>query len=94
MYYAIETRFVGATDYRGSRISARWRGNSTSRVMMPYDHALTSEGNHRKAARQLLEREPWAYEITAVGATDTGYVFVVGNPTIKTGPQSPDEVLS
>lgn len=53
MSQAIITRYHDPTNSRGSRISATcWRG----RVVVPYDHALSGDDNHRQAARVLCRK--------------------------------------
>ena len=51
---AILTRYHGATNFKGSRVSATADG--WGRVYVSYDHALNSDGVHEKAARALLRR--------------------------------------
>lgn len=53
---AIRTRYHGPTNVRGSRIIAKCEGGSFT---MPYNHALSLEGNHDAAARLLLEKLGW-----------------------------------
>lgn len=53
---AIQTKYHGPTDRSGSRITARC---DAGRIVMPYDHALDIDGNHRKAARRLLRKLGW-----------------------------------
>jgi hypothetical protein len=50
---AIETRYIGATDYRGSRIRARTRDFT---LVTPYDSALSDTQNHRTAVDKMVER--------------------------------------
>lgn len=53
---AIETRFFGPTETRGSRIRASCEGGS---LYVPYDHALDREANHREACKRLCEKLCW-----------------------------------
>lgn len=70
---AIETRYVGATNTRGSRIIAKdLDGN---RVSIPYPHELSGEDVHRKAAIALCDKMHWDGKL-AGGATKRGYCFV------------------
>jgi hypothetical protein len=49
----ITTKYLGATDSRGSRIKAvSDRGTLT----VPYDHALNNDRNHEEAANALVEK--------------------------------------
>lgn len=53
---AIQTKYYGPTDTTGSRIVASCDGG---RITMGYDHALDSDGNHRKAAELLARKLGW-----------------------------------
>ena len=73
MFKAIETRFIGPTNTKGSRYKATdCDGNS---VTLPTDYALDSEQNHRKVAEALRDKMNWQGRLLA-GATRTGYAFV------------------
>ena len=56
--FVIRTNFVGPTNYRGSRISARYARDdqTTHRVMVDWVHAQTAEQNHQRAAQALLDK--------------------------------------
>jgi len=70
---AIETRYVGPTNHRGSRIIATTeRGHRLTRA---WDHALNSDENHHAAADALRAKLYWPF-IVAGGSTAKGYVFV------------------
>lgn len=47
---AIVTKWLVPTDTLGSRMKATGGG---TRVLLPYDYALTADGNHYAAARAL-----------------------------------------
>jgi hypothetical protein len=81
-YVAIQTKFLGATNYRGERIKAYipdWHGFTET---TQYDYALSAFENHQKVAQTLADRffnhyvktdEP----ITLVaGGIKRGYVWV------------------
>ena len=90
-YVAIQTKFLGATDRRGSRIKATameaaptsYGVDSYQRpehysVTLSYAHELDSFENHERAAKALLPKvsnDPGKTTLYA-GGTDTGYVFV------------------
>ena len=62
IHQAIETRYLGPTNTKGGRIRAKaWAGNAT----VPYDHALTIEGNHRAAAMALAAKLGWHHHAPA-----------------------------
>lgn len=69
---AIQTKYHGPTNTRGSRISATDGGN---KVTIPYPHELSGELVHRKAAEALCAKMGWQGELVS-GSLKTGYVFV------------------
>ncbi len=56
MLQAITTRFIGPTNFRGSRFSATCRAG---RVIVPRDFALNANDNHIAAANALREKLGW-----------------------------------
>lgn len=60
-YRAIQTRFAGPTNTRGSRIIAD-AGDRGSRVVVNYEHALNSEQNHAYAAMLVTRKMGWIGE--------------------------------
>lgn len=50
----IQTRFLPATDTKGSRISARFIGGGRGRTVIPYDYAYSPSEMHEEAARVLI----------------------------------------
>ena len=78
---AIETRFLGPTTARGSRVSARC---DAGRIVVPWDHALNPVENHAAAARALAVKLGWLgtpHALDAhIGATSAGYVVVFVDP--------------
>jgi len=77
---AIETKYVGPSNVRGSRIIATTE--SGHRVVISYPQELSGEAAHRKAAVELCKRkfhhEPGDHscERLIAGGTKKGYVFV------------------
>lgn len=63
--YAIETYFIGPTNFRGSRIAARVceKGSGydqpVRRLTLPWDHVLSTSDNHRAALGALAVRLGW-----------------------------------
>lgn len=53
---AIQTKFMGPTNTRGSRIKATAAAGS---ITLGWDHALNSEQNHVAAARALCQKFGW-----------------------------------
>lgn len=56
MRQAIVTRYLGPTNFRGSRVKATCEALS---VTISWDHALNSTGNHTRAAKELASRLGW-----------------------------------
>ncbi len=54
---AIQTRYLGPTNYRSSRIKAFAAAGS---VTVTYDHGLNLDENHAAAAYALREKLDWA----------------------------------
>jgi hypothetical protein len=74
MYQAIETKYLGPTNVRGSRVKATAEAGS---VTLTWDDALNSDANHIKAAQALAKKYGWkgTYHGGAVHGAG-GYVFV------------------
>lgn len=79
---SVSTRFLGPTNFRGSRYKATTSGGMT--LTVEADHRLGSEENHYRAARLLIEKLEWFHDDTRGdrygrwfgGGTVDGYVFV------------------
>lgn len=63
---AIITKFIGPTNYRGSRIKAKCQAGS---ITVSYEHGLGTDDNHDAAAKALAEKLGW---------TGDGYGKLVG----------------
>lgn len=73
---AIETKYLGPTDFRGARIKADDGDGNTITIPYPYEGAY-GDDKHRRAAVALCEKMQWTGADTLVGgATKRGYVFV------------------
>lgn len=71
---AIETKYLKATNVRGSRVKATALAGS---LTVGYDYALNSGANHAAAAQALIARLGWTGTFAQGGnAAGTGYVFV------------------
>jgi hypothetical protein len=68
---AITTKFIKATDSRGSGVRASIQGKS---MFFPYDHRLSGSENHDLAAIKLAAEIDYA-----------GRFFRMDNPSSKTG---------
>ena len=74
---AIQTKYLGPTNSRGSRIKAFDEDNN--QVTIPYPYALSGEDVHRKAADALMFKMGWEdnCEIIGSGSIKNGYVFTL-----------------
>jgi len=74
MRQAIETKYLGPTDFRGTRIKATAQAGS---VTVSWDHALDVNDNHAKAAEALARKYGWTGTWVAGGlANERGNVYV------------------
>ena len=86
MKFAIETRYQGPTDTKGSRIVAKlkgpkyWHDERQRQLTMPYRDQLNSEDNHYLAMALLVAK--WRDASDAEGciaeSIDGGYLFMQG----------------
>jgi hypothetical protein len=74
---AIETKYHGPTNFRGSRVSARCEAGS---ITLPWDHALSGPENHLAACKALLVKLGWLKNHVWIGGSafslSRGFVFV------------------
>ena len=65
----IITKYLGPTNYKGSRVKASHRRDSdrTFSITVPWDDALNSAENHLAAARALVGKACWCSELEIVG---------------------------
>lgn len=83
----ISTKYLSATNTKGSRIKAQASSASES-ITIAYDYSLDCEQAHAKAAMLLANKLDWKGEYAA-GGNDNGYVFAyIGNSNLY----STDEV--
>lgn len=80
---AIRTRFIGPTNFRGSRVKVvAGEGGKGFQLTVVWDHSVNSEQNHYRAAAALITKlEWWARKGTSygkwyAGCDGKGYVFV------------------
>lgn len=73
---AITTRYLGPTNFRGSRIKATAEGGNS--ITIPYPYELSGQDVHQKAAIALCKKLGWGTELLG-GGTETGYAFVFKN---------------
>jgi hypothetical protein len=69
----IQTKYLPATNTKGSRIKATTSFGNDS-ITIAYDYSLDCEQAHAKAAMELARKLEWNGEYAA-GGNDSGYVF-------------------
>ena len=72
---AIETKYYGPTNSRGSKIIAK---TTNHRLTVSYDHGLDLDENHAAAAVALCRKMYWTGELLG-SSTKAGMVFVFAN---------------
>ena len=70
---AIQTRYYGPTNTRGSRIKAWAEGVGS--VSIPYPHELSGEDVHRAAAEKLASKYGWTNTLIGGGLPNGDYAF-------------------
>ena len=74
----ITTKYLGPTDTQGTRIKADHTGKEKS-VTVPYNYALSNEGNHKEAAAALAKKLEWNGEYIG-GHTKDGMIWLNNRP--------------
>ena len=84
---AIQTKYIPASNTRGSRIKA-WASNGFS-VTIPYPHQFSFEACYFQAVKALIEKHnlDWNIENMRYGGTDNGYVFCFANSIVEENKQ-------
>jgi hypothetical protein len=80
---AIETKYLAATNTRGTRIEAT-AGKMTATV--PYDYALSDPECAFEAVKELVRKHKlahWDISKMVYGGTDKGYTFCFPDSTIE-----------
>lgn len=73
---AITTKYVGPTNFRGSRVIAKTA--SGLRITRDWDDALNIDENHLKAAQALAEQMGWTGHWFG-GSMDVGNCYVLAD---------------
>ena len=79
----IQTKYIGPSNVRGSRIKAWVADEPKMQATIPYDHAMDNFHCHLKAAKALADKINWHGSYIA-GSTKNGYVFVNIETRIET----------
>jgi hypothetical protein len=81
---AIITKYLSATNSRGSRIKATCEAGS---ITIDYPHELSGMAVHAAAAKALVEKLGWGHahygDLMGGGLPSQGYVFVFNNESSK-----------
>lgn len=83
IFQTIQTKYVGPTNFRGSRIKARTA--SSISIMRSYDSALDSAANHAVVADELQTKMKWQGEywgeIIGGQNADGSYTWIMAGTT-------------
>lgn len=71
---AIQTKYLPATNCRGSRIKAWTEGGN--QITIGYPHELSGQAVHEKAAKELRVKMNWPTDIIGGGLPNGDYAFV------------------
>jgi hypothetical protein len=71
---AIQTKYMGPTNTKGSRIKATCAAGS---VTIDYPHELSGMDCHAKAAYALLAKMHWDYKLVGGQLANGDYAFVM-----------------
>jgi hypothetical protein len=74
MTQAIQTKYLGPTNVRGSRIKATAFAGS---VIVAYDHSLNVENNHKAAAKALCDKMGWQVDLVSGELADGTYAHTM-----------------
>jgi hypothetical protein len=79
MRQAIVTKYLGPTNFRGSRVKATCEADS---ITIPWDHAANVEKNHEIAAKALCVKLGWTWDFVggALPRSNPGYAAWVSAP--------------
>lgn len=69
MVQAIQTKFLGPTNFRGSRVKAYCQAGN---ITLPWSHNLNSEENHKLAILELIKDLGWQDWTYACGWSPNG----------------------
>lgn len=73
MRQAIQTKYLGPTNFRGSRVKASCQAKS---IILAWDNALNSDRNHQRAASMLAHQMGWSGAWVGGALVGPGFVFV------------------
>lgn len=71
---AIQTKYLGPTNYKGSRVKATCAAKT---ITMEWNHEINSEENHRSAAYMLTSVLRWQVILASGHLKDGSFVHVI-----------------
>ncbi len=74
VYKAIQTKYVSATNTKGSRLKAWSEGNKP--IFVSYDHDYDGQENHAHAAVAFAKKMKWEGTLIGGGLPDGSLVWV------------------
>lgn len=77
---AIQTKYLGPTNTKGSRIKATCAAGS---ITIIHPHELSGQAAHRKAAEALVAKLNWNTPLLGGQLPDHSYVFVFDHELSK-----------
>lgn len=86
---AIQTKYLGPTNYRGSRIKAWTESGHSLTVDYPHERNQGADA-HSVAALALAKKLGWPGDLIS-GGTDKGYVFVFAHSERYTSTTTPED---
>lgn len=80
---AIQTKYLPASNTRGSRIKA-WTSSGFFETI-PYPHGLSHEAVHFEAVKALVAKYNLSWDLAEMrfGGTETGYVFCFASSVVE-----------
>jgi hypothetical protein len=88
---AIQTKWIGPTNFRGSRIKAKC--DALTRIYS-WDHSLGVEANHIQAAQLLASELEWSGNWFGGGLPGSGFCFVMAGYLNEDGAVAQNEAFS
>jgi len=82
---AIQTKYIPASNTKGSRIKAWTDGFSGHSVTISYPHEYSHEQCHFQAVKALVKKHKLGWDLSDMryGGTEDGYVFCFAHSIVK-----------
>lgn len=82
VFQTIQTKYVGPTNFKGSRIKART--SSGISIIRNYNCGLNIDENHAKVARELQEKMKWHADLVGGQNADGSYTWIMVGAKVAT----------